>query len=374
MRKTGKYEVLGNIQYFIPDSLPPKNPSLNLDSELINLYGQAMHELGKLNEMISVLPDIKRFIKAYVIKEALLSSYIEGVHTTLIDVYTQPLLETRPSKETQLVMNYTKALDVALSMIKNEGLPISSRVILNAHKALMQIGEDEKSSPGNYRKQPVRVGNLIPPPAQEIPRLMSDLENYINTDEELPEVINAGLAHIQFETIHPFLDGNGRIGRLLIVLILIEKNILTEPILYPSYYFKKNRFEYYQKLDRVRTHGDFEGWIKFYLKAIIESSIDGYKRAKDIEILNQKITHVIQENKEYSRAQETMLRALSILFSFPVISISELSKQLEMSYNTASQIISNFINLGILSEDIEQKKRGRLFRFQEYLDILEREY
>ena len=154
MRKTGHYELLGTTRYFIPAPLPPHNPPLSLDQQTMVLFGEAMHHLGMLNEMANRVPDIQRFIKAYVIKEALLSSAIEGVHTTILDVFTQPLVDVRPSKNTQLVMNYTKALDDTVAMIKQEGIPISNRIILAAHKILMQEGEGDKADPGHYRKQP----------------------------------------------------------------------------------------------------------------------------------------------------------------------------------------------------------------------------
>lgn len=371
MRKIGHYETLGSTRYFIPDSLPPQDPSLSLDQPTMVLFGEAMHHLGKLNEMANRVPDIKRFIKAYVIKEALLSSAIEGVHTTMLDVFTQPLLDTRPDKNTQLVMNYTQALDTAIAMIKKEGLPISNRVILAAHKILMQEGDGDKADPGHYRKQPVRVGNLVPPPPNYIPELMSHLEQFINTDESLPDLIKAGLAHVQFETIHPFLDGNGRIGRLLIVLMLIDSTLLSEPLLYPSYYFKKHHLEYYQLLDAVQTRGNFEDWITFYLKAIKESSIDAFNRAKDIEALEHDLVERIE--KKYAKTCDTRLRALSVIFSFPVININELADQLNVAFNTANQIISDFVDLDILVEETKQK-RGKLFKFKPYLEILEREY
>lgn len=372
MRTTGHYERLGNTDYFIPDPLPPQNPPLTLDTQMLELYGDAMLQLGRLNEMIQKLPDLQRFIKDYVVKEAILSSSIEGIHTTLLDVFTQPLLESKPSKETQLVMNYTTAAYEVVSMVKN-GLAISSRVILKAHELLMQ-GEGNQSNPGHYRKQSVSVGNLIPPPSIQIPQLMADLELFINNDITFQSLIKAGLAHVQFETIHPFSDGNGRIGRLLIVLILVENGLLTEPILYPSYYFKKHHLEYYQKLDRVRTHGDFEGWITYYLTAIKESSIDAYKRAKDIEALEEQLGQDITKQKpSSSKSNETRLQALSVLFRYPIISISALSSQLNISYNTANQIISNFLSLGILVEETGQK-RGKLFKFKQYLAILEKEY
>ncbi len=373
MRKSGYYRALGELASFIPFTLPPKDPPLALDAEATVLYGQAMHELGKLNEIAHHVPGLKYLVKAYVIKEALLSSAIEGVHTTLIEVLTQPLLESRPKKNTQLVMNYTKALDVALSMIKEDGLPLVSRVILRAHEALMSNGEGDKADPGQYRKQAVTVGTLIPAPPDKVPDLMADLERYINVDQTLPPLIKAGLAHVQFETIHPFLDGNGRIGRLLIALMLVESGLIAEPILYLSYYFKKNRFEYYRLLDRVRTHGDFEAWITYYLTAIRDSSIDAHRRAKDIERLDQRFQELIMQQAQSEKSRDTRLLALSVLFVYPIITVSELSRQLGVSYNTASKIIADFVALGILVEENKQK-RGKLFKFEAYLAALEREY
>lgn len=373
MRTTGYYETLGDQKYFIPYPLPPKDPPFSPSPELLSLYGEAMHHLGRLNEMTHRLPDIKRFINAYVIKEALLSSSIEGIHTSLMDVFTQPLLETRPNKNTQLVMNYKKALDVALTMIEKEGFPISSRIILKAHETLMQVGEGERADPGHYRKQSVRVGEFIPAPATQVPNLMSALEQYINESDSIPALIKAGFAHVQFETIHPFLDGNGRIGRLLIVLMLIEEKILSKPILYPSYYFKKHHLEYYHLLNRVRTHGDFEEWIRFYLAAIKDSAIDAYRRARDIETLQESLAKIISKNVPSTKLAETRIKAVSILFSFPVINVNELKEQLDVSYNTASQIIDSFVTLEILRAEPLQK-RGKIFKFVQYIEILKKEY
>ena len=372
-RSTGTYEKLGNSNFFIPMALPPENPPLEIGEELTHLYGSAMHRLGQLNEMALRLPDIKRFIKAYVIKEALLSSAIEGIHTTLLEVFTSPLSGIKPNKETQLVLNYSRALEESLMLMCEHQVPLCSRVILRAHHVLMSISGGEHADPGNYRKQAVRVGNLVPPPASYVPQLMNDLEKYINIDTTLPPLIKAGLMHLQFETIHPFLDGNGRIGRLLIVLMLIQDNVLQAPILYPSYYFKKNHFEYYQRLDRVRTDGDFEGWIYFYLKAIEESSFDAYQRVKDIENLEQeskeKLKKTMLAENRYNQAE----LALMILFQSPIISVTELAKQLKKSYNTASTLIQQFVALGVLYEMTEQK-RNKLYRFEAYLNLLEKEY
>ncbi len=369
MRKTGYYED----KYFIPYPLPPKDPSFVLSEESTALYGDVMLSLGKLNEMTNNVPDIQRFIKAYVTKEALLSCAIEGIHTTLYDVFTQPLLESKPNKETQLVMNYSKALYSAMNLTRQEGLPICSRVLLNAHKILMEYGEGDSANPGHYRKQAVRVGSLIPPPPLQIPALMSDLENYINTDETLPPLIKAGLVHVQFETIHPFLDGNGRIGRLLIVLMLLESKLLEEPLLYPSLYFKKNQLEYYQRLDGVRTRGDFEGWIHFYLNVMKQSSDDAYQRGKTLETLKKECATKIVDHIKSENIQQKRLKALEVIFLFPVISIKELGSQLKVSYNSADQIINEFVSLGLLTEETNQK-RGKLFSFKAYLAILNQDY
>lgn len=373
MRKTGNYEILTKTKFFIPDALPPKNPELIMDAEILALYGQTMEQISKLNEMSKKLPNIKDFIKAYTNKEALLSSEIEGINTTLLEVFTQPLIKSKPNKNTKLVMNYTEAIFSSIFMIKNDNLPIASRIIQNIHSELMQTGQGNNSDPGNYRKLPVKVGNLTPAPATKIPELIHELEIFINTDETLPPLIKAGLAHVQFEIIHPFLDGNGRVGRLLIVLMLIESGILDAPIIYPSYYFKKNQFDYYKLLDGVRTEGDFESWIKFYLSVIKYSAIDAYKRAQDLELLNESIIKNITNTKQGAKMLEAKLAALPVLFEFPVIDITTFSKRLSVSYNTANKIILYFIEINVLVEQTEQK-RGKLFKFEPYFEILEREY
>lgn len=367
----GEYEKLGELDYFVPYSLPPKSPNFEMSPNLVRLYGESMHSLGRLNEMAVRVPDIERFIKAYIIKEALLSSEIEGIETTMIDVLTNPLFSTKPSKETQLVLNYTDAVKVALEMVMVEKTPLVSRVILAAHEALM--GMDESLvSPGGYRKQSVRVGSFVPPPAQKVLTLIADLEKYINRDNNLPPLIKAGLVHVQFETIHPFLDGNGRIGRLLIVLMLIESGLLSVPILYPSYYFKKHHLEYYQRLNNVRTKGDFEGWITYYLHAIKESSDNAYVRAKEIENLEDEIRIQIEQDSLFQKMRVTALQALRVFFQYPIITVKVLSENLGKAYNTADHLIKQFTKAGILQE-AEEKRRGKNYCFKAYFNLLERD-
>jgi Fic family protein len=371
-RKTGTYHKLGELEYFIPSPLPPQNPKFNFSNDLIDLYGKTMRTLGQLNEMANRLPNIERFIKAYCLKEAVLSSAIENIHTTLVDIFTNEISSTqnqsKTNKQTQLVLNYNKALEEALDLTKKQNFPIVSRVILQAHKTLMSGDDGDKANPGNYRKQQVTVGKFIPPVANKIPELIADLEKFINDDNSLPVLIKAGLAHIQFETIHPFLDGNGRIGRLLIVLMLIKDNVIYEPILYPSVYFKKHHLEYYKRLDAVRTKGDFEGWISFYLKAIKESAADAHKKSKAIEKLEKQLQNKIINSTKIKK--ELVEKILLVLFRFPVISVTELQNELDISYNAAHSIIQKLIKLDVLKLDIRQK-RNKLFRFDAYLSLLE---
>jgi len=374
MRQTGTYQTIGSLSYFIPKPLPPANPPLELSPEIMTLFGEASFALGQLNEMSQRLPDIQRFIRAYLIKEALLSSEIEGIHTTLIEVFTQALEgEIKLSKDTQLVINYTKSVDAALSMMTNENLPLVSRVILRAHEVLMSGGDGDKADPGHYRKQSVRVGELIPPPAPEVANLMGQLEKYINEPSDLPALIKAGLVHIQFETIHPFLDGNGRIGRMLILLMLVKHGLLNVPIFNPSFYFKKYHEEYYQKLNRVRTHGDFEGWISYYLNAIRDSAHDAHIRAKEIELLVLKLNEIVKNAKEFTKMRDTAAMVLNYLFSQPITGIAEISKLKGKAYNTVSNALKQFVKLKIVSENVIHK-RNKVYRFELYLDLLEKEY
>ncbi|MBV8660604.1 MAG: Fic family protein [Candidatus Dependentiae bacterium] len=379
MRKTGTYEILGSTNYFIPNPLPPTHPSLQLTSETLELYQEALKNIEKLNEASRQIPDQKRFIKSYVIKEAMLSSAIEGIHTTLFDIFTHIQdTSSKQNKNTQLVVNYVQALDLAIEMMINKNLPISSRIICAAHQALLSGDNGNNANPGNYRKQAVKVGNLTPAPAQKIADLMSDLEKFINEDTTLPVLIKAGLAHLQFETIHPFLDGNGRIGRLLIILMLIDGKLLHNPVLYVSYYFKKHHFEYYQALDRVRTHGDFEGWIHYYLQAINQTALDAYIRTLNIQNLELRLTVLISSDPQFSRNPSTALATLKSLFAHPITTILQISDDIDKAYNTTQKIVLNFIKLGIISEKVagehQKNKRSKHFQFDAYLALLEEEF
>ena len=372
-RITGTYETLGSNEHFIPLPLPPKDPSLALDTEMISLYGQAMKQLGQLEEMLQRIPDSSRFLRAYITKEAMLSSEIEGINTTISEVFQYEHREYEKYRsDTRLVLNYINAMEQGLKAIRSDNLPLSARIILQCHHALL-AGSDDNAAPGNLRRQQVRVGNLLPAPAPRVPGLIAELERFINQDSSTLPLIKAGLAHVQFEIIHPFLDGNGRIGRLLIVLMLVKDGLISQPLIYPSYYFKKHRSEYYALLDTVRTTGDWEQWIRFYLRAVISTARDAWQRAKDIEELEQSIMHTITTSSLSMTKREEALRLLPCLFSSPVISIGEAAKRLNKSYNAAKSLINDFVELDILSQPNDQK-RNKIYEFSQYLHLLDSDY
>ncbi len=373
MRVTGDYQVRGSSRHFMPMGLPPVKPQFDLNSEILELYGKTSFALGQVNEMSRRIPDLKRFIKSYVMKEALLSSAIENIQTTMIDAFTEPLEDDgspppKMSKETQLVRNYTHSMDTAVAMLQKDGLPLINRVLLRAHEVL--LSGTEHGAPGQWRQLSVRVGELVPPEAIEIPGLMSQLERYINESSSLPPLIRSGLVHVQFETIHPFLDGNGRIGRMLIVLMLIQSGLLDLPSIYPSYYFKKHQSEYYERLDRVRTHGDFEGWMVYYLTALHQSALDAHTRTRKIEALDAHVKSSIHEKPELVKMRPILLQVLDHLFIWPVSSIAQISQATQKAYNTIDNALKTLIQLRLVSEHIVHK-RNKLYHFDAYLNLLE---
>jgi Fic family protein len=350
IRNSGFYQG----EHFIPHPLPPVEPLLVMNNQMIEYYGKAMHMLGSVNEMLHRLPNKDRFLKAYLIKEAMLSSEIEGIYTTTTELFREDL---PASKETQLVRNCIDALNAGLQMIRDDQYPIVSRVLNHTHACLLA----GKSFAGILRMQQVRVGNLLPAPCQDLPKLMHDLEIFINDDKTVLPLIKAGLAHLQFETIHPYFDGNGRIGRLLILMILIKEGLLNEPLIYISYFFKKNHHEYYLRLDGVRQKGDFEGWILFYLKAIYAAAQDACIRAKAIEKLEENLRSVVDA------------KTLNILFDIPTFTITQLSERLGKSYNTTKTVVDNLIAKQVVVQG-SQMQRNRYFEFTAYLQILEKKY
>lgn len=368
--RSGHYETFGEHTHFIPNPLPPI-PALVLDKALVELYGEAMESLGKFAEAQNRIPNKRQFLDVYIAKEAIFSSQIENINTTLTQVLEYRSKQKTENKEVQEVWNYIDALNHGITLMREHNLPISSRLIRECHSKLLSGVRGESKSPGWYRKVPVFVGNLVPPPAHYINDLMGGLEKFIHEDSTMLPLIKIGLAHVQFETIHPFLDGNGRIGRLLMVLMMMDYGIINEPVLYPSFFFMKYRSEYYHRLEAVRTKSDYEGWIKYYLRGVKASSDDIVKRVRAIDALlgncNQKI------NSKSATFVKNALIVLEQLCYTPVLSINDVASITNSLYKTAQKLVESLVELGIL-EKLDDKQRNKTYTFRKYLDILEKEF
>lgn len=368
--RSGHYETFGEHEHFVPSPLPPV-PGIELDKELLALYGEAMQSLGKFAEAQRRIPSKRQFLDVYVAKEAVYTSRIENINTTLTQILEYNSKQKTENKDVQEVLNYINALQHGIHLLRDKSLPISSRLIRECHAKLLSGVRGESKCPGQYRKVPVFVGSLVPPPAHYVENLIAELEKFIHEDTAILPLIKTGLAHVQFETIHPFLDGNGRIGRLLLVLMLLDYGIINEPVLYPSFFFMKYRSEYYDRLEAVRTKSDYEGWIKFYLRGVRASAEDIVKRAWAIDTLLEDCTHKIERAPVRSHANANIV--LEQLCHTPVLTINDVVALTGSAYNTAHKLITSFVNLGILEQD-KDIQRNKTYTFRKYLDILEKEF
>jgi Fic family protein len=358
---------------FIPANLPPI-PSITLKDGLQHLLTDANIAIGKLDTMGFIVPNLNHTISMYVRKEALLSSQIEGTQASLEDIFEYeskiPLKNIHDVKE---VVNYIKALNHGMKRL--DEFPMSIRLIKEIHEILLHETRGSNRTPGEFRKTQNWIGSLgstlanasfIPPPPQEMFENMSSLEKYLHKESELPLLINCSLIHYQFETIHPFLDGNGRLGRLLITFYLYWKKSLQHPILYLSYFFKLHRQEYYDRLNLVRENGDYEQWITFFLKGIIWTSESALLTIKNILSLKEHHKNILISKKISS---PFAIALLDYLFEKPHVSINEVSKYLNISFQSAKTIIAQFVKIEILKE-ITGKKRDKRYSFWEYIAIL----
>ncbi len=370
---TFKTNLSGEMAYksFVPASLPP-NPAIELDSATIELLVKANKQITLLEGIAKHIPNVSLFVSMYVRKEALMSSQIEGTQATLEDVL-DPLLEENTNRPVGDVINYIKATDFAIKRLKE--LPLCNRLIKEAHEVLMSGVRGQDKNPGEFRHSQNWIGavgstlqnaSFIPPSPEDMIKAMSELEKYINSDEELDVLIRAALIHYQFETIHPFLDGNGRIGRLLITLFLMEQNVLTTPALYISYFLKKNRIEYYDRMTEVRTKDNYEQWIKFFLQAFYESAKDATETIDKLNALHDKNIAVIEK---LGRSAKTAIRLFTYLETNPIIDIQKTAKDLGIAFNTISSAVKNLCAIGVL-EQTSMQSRNRTFAYKEYLDIL----
>jgi len=368
--RSGHYEIYGQNEHFIPSALPPY-PELELDIEILELYGEAMQSMGKFAEAQKRIPSKRQFLDVYIAKEAVFSSQIENINTTLTQVLEYNSKQKSENKDIQEVFNYIDALNHGIELMRTKGLPVSSRLIRECNEKLLQSVRGDSKAPGQFRRVPVFVGSLVPPPANHIESLIHDLEKFINENRSILPLIKTGLAHVQFETIHPFLDGNGRIGRLLIVLMMMDYGLISEPVLYPSFYFMKYRSEYYNRLDGVRLKGDYEGWIKYYLRAVKTSADDIVNRAWAIDALLEECSNKIEKDLYRTRKNANIL--LDQLCHTPVLTINDISELIGGVYKTAQKLVNSFMELGIL-EPLNDRQRGKIYSFRQYLNILEKEF
>lgn len=367
----------GEMAYesFRPAPLPP-NPPIEVSGELLTKLIDANKKIATLEGLSSRIPNMGLFVSMYVRKEALLSSQIEGTQCTLEDILN-PLIDNNTNRDVSDVINYIRATEFALERLKT--LPLCNRLIKETHAVLLESVRGQEKNPGEFRYSQNWIGGqgstlrnarYIPPNPDDMLTAMSDLEKYINSDDTLDPLIQAALIHYQFETTHPFLDGNGRVGRLLITLFLMEKGILSTPALYISYYLKMNRIEYYDRMTQVRRTGDYEQWISFFLQAFADSAEDAIHTIDQLTALHNKNIKLFDALTK--RQRTSVLKVFSYLESNPIIDIQKTATALEMSYNTVSKVVSILIGDGIL-EQTDKSGKTKIYSYIEYLDILRKD-
>ncbi|MBM2815557.1 MAG: Fic family protein [Ignavibacteria bacterium] len=346
------------------------------DFSLVGILSLANNKLGELNAYSRLIPDVDFFIKMHIRKEATQSSRIEGTQTNMEDALKKSEnISPEKRDDWEEVQNYISAMNFAVNELSN--IPISTRLLKQAHNILLKGTRGKNKQPGEFRKSQNWIGGaslndatFIPPHHSEINHLMSDLEKFIHNEfNKLPLVLKAGIAHYQFETIHPFLDGNGRIGRLLITLLLIDNGMLTKPSLYLSDFFEKHRQLYYDNLSRARTNNDLTQWLKFFLEGVYQTSnnaIDTFKNIIELKT-NVELNRIVKLGKKVKTAQNM----LNYLYSQPLVDSGDVVNILGINNSTAARLIDDFINLGIL-EEITGFKRNRIFIFKEYLNLFEK--
>ncbi len=368
-----KSNLSGEMAYksFVPNPLPPI-PPIELTEDIIGLLIKANSRLAVLESIAIRIPNVELFVSMYVRKEALMSSQIEGTQATLEDVFN-PSLGANANRNVKDVINHIKATEFAIERLQT--LPLCNRLIKETHAVLMEGVRGQEKNPGQFRYSQNWIGGqgstlqnarYIPPSPDDMTEAMFELEKYINADDEIDPLIRIALIHYQFETIHPFLDGNGRVGRLLITLFLIEKKVLTTPALYISYFLKKNRVEYYDRMTEVRIKGNYEQWIKFFLQAIIESSEDAIATIDELIALHDRNVVLISK---LGRATKNAMTLFNYLETNPIIEIRKTADALGITFNTVSSAINHLIDANILVQ-ISSSSRNRTFAYQKYLDIL----
>ena len=375
--RAGRYvKQLSGYKAFVPNALPP-DPGVRIGDDLWTLVSRADRALARLDMTSEILPDPDLFVYMYVRKEAVLSSQIEGTQASLMDVleFEAKAKEAGPGSDVTEVINYIDAMRHGLGLL--DTLPVCLRLIKEIHERLMRGTRGHERLPGEFRRSQNWIGpqgctlataRFVPPPPHEMQRALDDLERFIHDEAPMPPLVKLGLVHSQFETIHPFLDGNGRVGRLLITFLLCEKQILHQPLLYLSYYFKKNRAEYYDRLQAVRDRGDWEGWLTFFLTGVAEVSGEATEIARRIVKLRELTRILVTARMGKGAARGLML--LEALFRSPYVSSAGIANATGLSPSNASALAARFCDFRILEEATGQK-RNRAFVFRDYLKMFE---
>jgi cell filamentation protein, protein adenylyltransferase len=371
--RSGRFvKQLEGYRAFEPAKLPPTDPPLHLDTELVRLLSDADRNLGKLDGVASILPNPELFVAMYVRQEAVLSSQIEGTQSTLDDVLQFELDakgENRP-KDVAEVVNYVKAMNHGLKRLP--ALPVSKRLIREIHEVLLTDVRGGKREPGQFRKSQNWIGpegstlqtaTFVPPPVHVMNDALDALERFLH-DHTLPVLIHCGLVHAQFETIHPFLDGNGRVGRLLITFLLCERQVLQRPLLYLSHYLKRNRAEYYDRLTAIREKGDWEAWLSFFLRGVSEVSLQATDTARRILALRDEHRAIIKKHIGGANGYEL----LDHLYQNPITTVKLVASWLDCTFTSANKLVTKFERLGLLTETTGQS-RSRRYRYSPYLDL-----
>lgn len=359
---------------FIPAPLPPE-PALSLTGRLPGLLSQADRALGRLDGSVLTLPNPDLFVFMYVRKEAVLSSQIEGTQSSLQDLLAAEanLFDDTLPMDVDEVINYVRAMKHGLTRL--DTLPVSVRLIREIHAELMHGVRGGRLQPGELRQSQNWIGpggctlataTFVPPPHDEVPQALGDLERFLHGDDELPPLVKIALAHVQFETIHPFLDGNGRVGRLLVTFLLTERGILHKPVLYLSHYFRKHRQAYYEHLQAVRDHGAWEAWLEFFLHGVIEVASEAADTARHIQVLREANRASITES--LGRAAGNGHRVLERLFDRPIVTVTDVAAMTGTTYPAANSLVSRLADLGILSE-MTGYARNRRFRYEPYVRL-----
>jgi len=376
----GRYVTLSTVgekaKAFVPMPLPP-HPPIDWTPELRSKFDQALLAIGRLDSVSTLLPDTSLFLYMYIRKEAVLSSMIEGTQSSLSDLLLFELDQepSVPLDDVREVSNYVAALDHGLRLLK-DGLPLSLRLFREIHGVLLAKGRGNNQTPGEFRRSQnwiggTRPGNaaFVPPPAEKVIECMSKLELFLHDQPEpTPVLLKAALAHVQFETIHPFLDGNGRLGRLLITLLLCEQKVLLKPMLYLSLYFKAHRQYYYELLDNVRLTGDWEDWLDFFAEAVIVTATQAVETARQLLDLSNQDRDKISN---LGRAATSSLKVHRALMEQPIATSGSLAEKTGITPATVNKALGHLENLGIVKE-LTAQKRNRLFSYADYIEIMNR--